>query len=92
MTIYTPETGTRTTSVETTVTGILNPLPVGTRIRATLGENVIVGRVTGQATRFPIVYVNAEGKPGKRSSCFLEFGLWASSGWVFEVLNGEVSA
>ena len=70
-----------------TVKGILNPPPVGTRIRATLGETVLVGTVA-QLTDFPMFYLHIDS--GKSSySHTLSISVWVGAGWTFELLEDD---
>lgn len=65
--------------------GLKNPLPSGTRIRATLGETVIVGTVGKQESRHALIAVSVDGSEPYDHS---EVCLWVESGWTFEVLGG----
>lgn len=64
--------------------GLKNPLPQGTRIRATLGESVIVGRVGKQQSPRAMISVSVDGSEPYDHS---EHTLWIESGWTFEVLD-----
>ncbi len=95
MSKYIPETGPKVIPErieEKTVTGLLNPLPVGTPIRATLGETVIVGKVGRPSPEFAIVTVDIKPRRSSDYPGLLEgHNLWVEDGWEFEVL-GEVAA
>ena len=73
---------------ETVTTGVLNPLEPGTRIRATLGETVIVGKVGVMVFPHEIVPVDIKPKTTRSYRGFLEnITLWVSDGWEFELLD-----
>jgi hypothetical protein len=85
-TIYTPKVGSiivPETIKEKTVKGVLNALPVGTRIRATSGENVLVGRVGVVGPHELIdITLEAAGYDHLRN-----YNLWLNTGWTFEILD-----
>ncbi len=91
---FIPEVGERIVPMvieEKTVKGILNAPPVGTRIRATLGETVIVGRV-GRPSPHSLIVVDIEPQPGNiYTHLTRDFSLWTLSGWTFELLTDEAS-
>jgi len=92
MTRYIPETGTVTipeTVKAKIVTGVTNCPPAGTRIRATLGETVIVGKVSKRQSEQALIAVDI--KPVRKNAYagLLEFHtLWIEDGWEFEILDG----
>lgn len=93
---YIPETGPKVIPAhieEKTVTGITNPLPAGTRIRATLGETVIVGTVTDWQSPYAVFEIRiAQPVFDRIREHLLDVRLWPESGWEFEVLDEAVAA
>ena len=96
-TFYVPEVGERVIPAhveEKVVTGVLNPLTPGTRIRATLGQTVMVGRVSTQPANYDLIYISLD-TPRRTKQHLVHlvdaYPLWIDSGWQFELL-GEVSA
>lgn len=97
---WTPETGTIVvpkTVEQKTIKGILNRPPRNARIRATLGESVIVGRIDGEPSRYEspyeVVYVVADMPAGDHTYVHtLGYALYPGAGWTFEVLDDEVPA
>ena len=74
---------------EKTVKGILNQPPVGTRIRATLGETVIVGTVYRHSS-YELLSVKIDPTPETIYGHLLEnFSLWPEAGWTFELLTDD---
>lgn len=73
---------------ERVVNGVLNRPAVGTRIRATLGETVIVGHVAGMASEFDLIYIRVE-SPGEFAEfdTGLDMTCWIDRGWQFEILE-----
>ena len=94
---YVPEVGEKVIPAhvkETVVTGVLNPLTPGTRIRATLGQTVMVGRVSTQPANYNLIYITLDSpRRAKQHLAHLvdAYSLWIDSGWQFELLD-EVSA
>ena len=83
---FVPEVGTITIDREPiTKKGLLNAPAVGTRIRATLGETVIVGKVHSMQSHaeHEVLYVKPDGQQNfwdPFMSC------WIEAGWAFEIL------
>jgi hypothetical protein len=95
-TTYKPEVGPKVIPAhikEKTVTGVINPLAPGTPIRATLGETVIVGRVTDRQTEFHLIDITVAHPdfPDEEGPFMSGYSLWFASGWTFEILD-EVTA
>lgn len=70
------------------VVAVGNMPPVGTRMRATLGNTVIEGRVHSQnfyagGPRYEIVYLQVDGINEYRSA----IDLWIGDGWLFELVD-----
>jgi len=64
---------------------ISNLPPVGTRLRATLGESVVIGTVRSDHTQGGLLVdflLDAEGYHG-----FRDVTLWLAVGWTFEILD-----
>lgn len=75
---------------EKIVDGVVNRLPVGTRIRATLGESVLVGTVRDSIGNFPIVEIRVDqAEPDRARAHLLDLNLWVDSGWQFEILEAD---
>ncbi|MET4780836.1 hypothetical protein [Glaciihabitans sp. UYNi722] len=91
-TIYIPETGTVHVPEivkERTISGVLNRPATGTHIRATLGETVIVGRVSKEKSPYALIVIEADQLPTSPSwvSHLTRYSLWVDSGWTFEILD-----
>jgi hypothetical protein len=89
---YTPEIGEKPVTTTTTKIqrGILNLPPVGTPIRATLGDTVIVGTVAKGGEGFELVNVQIGG-PKSHWDHTLKIELWIGAGWVIELTDGATS-
>lgn len=84
MTTFTPEITTK--KVDKTVEPTIGNLPpVGTRVRATLGENVLVGMIDSEETwKGQLISITFDGG----SFHFLRrASLWLECGWQFEILG-----
>jgi len=83
---FTPELGEKpvTTTTTTIQRGILNPPPIGTPIRATIGDTVIVGTVTKGSEGFALVTIRVAA-PKSTWDHTLDMQLWVGAGWVFEL-------
>lgn len=92
---YIPETGTKVIPErieEKTITGILNPLPKGTRVRATLGGSVLVGVVQARPSEYAIIELRVDQVERNLSTAhMLDVTLWVENGWEFEILEAVES-
>lgn len=92
---YVPQTGTMTVPArveEKIVTGILNPLPAGTRVRATLGQSVLVGTIQEHFSDYAVVALHIDQvETDWTTNHLLDVTLWVDSGWEFEILAGVAS-
>jgi hypothetical protein len=88
--IWTPTPGTVIipAAPERTVETVINRPPAGTRIKATLGESVLVGKVnkTHHDSPHQLLYVDVKTPRGK-SEVGNTIALWFDSGWTFEILE-----
>lgn len=67
---------------------IQNPLPEGTRIKAVLGRNRLVGRVSNRLSEFPVIEIILDQPVGvDKSEVLLYYTLWVESGWTITVLE-----
>lgn len=84
--IFTPsiEKRTITREVTETVEGITNLPPAGTKIRATVGESVLVGVIADHESKYEMFYLEVKG--GKYAH-LNEFAVWLDGGWTFEILD-----
>ncbi|TFD51988.1 hypothetical protein E3T46_07825 [Cryobacterium sp. Hh11] len=89
---FTPELGEQpiTTTTTTIRKGVLNAPPIGTPIRATLGDTVIVGKIVDGPEGFELLNVRADA-PKNSYDHTLDMCLWIGAGWVIE-LTESVSA
>jgi len=92
-TVFVPEVGERINVIpakETIVTGLLNAPTEGTRIRATLGETIIVGTV-GRDSAHELITVIPDGL----NHIWGHTGYtdcWIGAGWTFEILDTPEAA
>jgi hypothetical protein len=92
MTLYIPETGTKiipeVVKHKETI-GLLNAPAIGIRIRATLGQTVLVGRIHKHSP-YGMFYIALD-QPKTADSSHkhtLEFAVWVGAGWTFEIIDG----
>jgi len=85
---FTPELGEKpvTTTTTTIQRGILNPPPIGTPIRATLGDTVIVGKTVKGVEGYPLLTIRVDA-PYTPWGHTLDMQLWFGAGWVIELTD-----
>jgi hypothetical protein len=96
-TIFTPiieDSRKVTRTVTETVTGFTNCPPVGTHIRLTLGETVVVGTVHKQTfydggPKFPVIYVLPDGSKYDHRHFSINI---TEDAWVIEILDADLDA
>jgi hypothetical protein len=91
-TVFVPEIGEATVeTVLATRAAITNLPPEGTRIRATLGETVLVGRLTHELANKDYFYIHLDPIPDATDNHegWRHYSIYLPSGWTFEILDTD---
>jgi len=93
MTLYIPETGTtiipEIVKQKETI-GLLNAPAIGVRIRATLGQTVLVGQIHKHSP-YGMFYIALD-QPKTADNTYrhtLKVDVWVGAGWTFELLEAD---